>query len=512
MGKRRVVRYCRCGTRLARDNPDRCCGPCRHKAREARLGPPQVPAEFWETEQMRAALASRHMGRICYAYRHHRFHEPGPLSQELVGGWFGLTQPQLSRIENGPPIRDLDKLIYWAQTLRIPARHLWFYIPGEQKKHTPHPSSSSAPSLAEARPVEDLASAEPGSTTRQVVPGTEHIEHSGGSNRELVALLNNLTARRFPLLEGRADGVHVGIAALEGMSLAESTDLLLRVLLQLDDELGGDALYLPLSCYVKRLAVTVEQNPDNGLGEFGKLSQMVGWLALDTNRHAAARRYFTTAMYAAYETDEPALAASSLAYLSLQETYRARHKRALSLAQTALAVGNGNLTPLVKTMLETRLARAHAGLRNTKECRHALCEMRAAFSDAGRNQEPVWVSYVDAVEVTAQEGACYLDLGMTAQAADALTQALDLLEIHAPHRIRDRVHYLSRLAKCYLREKDIERACAIATQALALSEAIESARVAERLEEFYNALEPFGNNKAAKEFRELFVTVRVQRS
>lgn len=444
------------------------------------------------------------MGWICYAYRHHRFHDLGPLSQELVGGWFGLTQPQLSRIENGSPIRDLDKLIYWARTLRIPAQYLWFDLPGAQGKPAPHPSSSPAPSLVEA-----FANAELGSTTQQVVPG---IEHSGGSNHELASLLSNLTARRFPVLEDRADGVHVGIEALAGMSLAESTDLLLRILLQLDDELGGDTLYLPLSCYVKRLAVTVEQDPENGLVEFGKLSQMTGWLALDANRHAAARRYFTAAMYVAYEADEPALAASSLAYLSLQETYRTRHKRALSLAQTALAVGNGNLTPLMKTMLGARLARAHAGLRNTKECRHALFEMRAAFSDAGCSEEPVWVGYVDAVEVAAQEGACYLDLGMTAEAADALTQALDLLETHAPHRIRDRVHYLSRLAKCYLREKDVEQACVIATQALALSETIGSARVAERLEEFYDALELFVDNKAAQEFRELFVTVRAQSS
>jgi hypothetical protein len=64
----------------------------------------------------------------------------------------------------------------------------------------------------------------------------------------------------------------------------------------------------------------------------------------------------------------------------------------------------------------------------------------AQHCDTGRNQEPVWVSDVDAVEITAQEGACYLDLSMTAKAADALTQVLDLLEAHAPHRIRDHVY------------------------------------------------------------------------
>jgi hypothetical protein len=51
---------------------------------------------------------------VCFAYRHNRLHDLGPLSQELVGGWFGIGQAQVSRIENGPLIQDLDKLIYWA--------------------------------------------------------------------------------------------------------------------------------------------------------------------------------------------------------------------------------------------------------------------------------------------------------------------------------------------------------------------------------------------------------------
>src|SRR5256885_11687777 len=31
-----------------------------------------------------------------------------------------LTQAQVSRIENGPPIRNLDTLAHWARVLRIP--------------------------------------------------------------------------------------------------------------------------------------------------------------------------------------------------------------------------------------------------------------------------------------------------------------------------------------------------------------------------------------------------------
>jgi transcriptional regulator with XRE-family HTH domain len=130
------ARHCQCGARLARDNSDTLCAPCRKKARDETLGAPQVPAEFWEDDLMQKALASWHMGRVCVAYRHHPFHGPRPLSQELVAGWLGMAQAQLSRIENGPPINDLNKLIHWAHTLKIPARHLWFDLPESRRNDT----------------------------------------------------------------------------------------------------------------------------------------------------------------------------------------------------------------------------------------------------------------------------------------------------------------------------------------------------------------------------------------
>jgi hypothetical protein len=96
---------------------------------------------------------------------------------------------------------------------------------------------------------------------------------------------------------------------------------------------------------------------------------------------------------------------------------------------------------------------------------------------------------------------------MTAEATASLTHALDLLKTRAPHRVRDRVHYLSRLAKCSLLDREVERACEIAAEGLTLNDAIGSARIVERLTEFYNFLEPFSDNEAARDFRELFATV-----
>ncbi|WP_232303714.1 helix-turn-helix transcriptional regulator [Pseudofrankia sp. DC12] len=95
-----------------------------------------MPAGFWDTDQIRDALASWHIGRVIHAYRTHPHHQR-PLTQEQVGRWLGLTQAQLSRIENGRAPEELTKLIHYSRTLHIPAHLLWFDLPGETRVREP---------------------------------------------------------------------------------------------------------------------------------------------------------------------------------------------------------------------------------------------------------------------------------------------------------------------------------------------------------------------------------------
>lgn len=80
---------------------------------------------------MRIALDSRAMGKVIRAYRLHPAHGRRPLPQDLVATWVGITQAQLSRIENGPPIVHLDRLIQWALVLGVPESRLWFRLPAD---------------------------------------------------------------------------------------------------------------------------------------------------------------------------------------------------------------------------------------------------------------------------------------------------------------------------------------------------------------------------------------------
>lgn len=90
---------------------------------------------------MNEAFARQHIGRVVRAYRKHPFHATrhgrDGISQELLGTWFGITQAQVSRIETGPPIRNLDTLAHWVRTLKVPHHKLWFRLPGQTP--TPDP-------------------------------------------------------------------------------------------------------------------------------------------------------------------------------------------------------------------------------------------------------------------------------------------------------------------------------------------------------------------------------------
>ncbi len=122
-------RYCRCGTRLARDNPAVACAACVIGERVRASGVPELPVAFWQEPVLSEALDSRHMGRVIRAWRTHPHHGRHPYAQDRVAGWMGITQAQLSRIETGAPPAHLDRLIQWARLLRIPPQRLWFSLP-----------------------------------------------------------------------------------------------------------------------------------------------------------------------------------------------------------------------------------------------------------------------------------------------------------------------------------------------------------------------------------------------
>src|SRR5262249_10241601 len=164
--------YCgRCGARLARDNTTGRCTPCQAASRDRVAYAPDVPPEFWHHPAIQAAFAARHMGQLIRAYRRHPYHGRHPIPQDVVAGWVSLTQTQLSRIETGPPLHHLDRLIQWARVLHIPALYLWFALPEDPSDGTPasRPDPPHAPAVRDLTAVM-LAPAAAGSVEPASVP------------------------------------------------------------------------------------------------------------------------------------------------------------------------------------------------------------------------------------------------------------------------------------------------------------------------------------------------------
>jgi hypothetical protein len=55
------------------------------------LGPPDVPEDFWDTEQFRDAFAAQHIGQVSRAFRKHTHHIAAygkdGIPQETVARW-----------------------------------------------------------------------------------------------------------------------------------------------------------------------------------------------------------------------------------------------------------------------------------------------------------------------------------------------------------------------------------------------------------------------------------------
>lgn len=130
-----------CGATLASDNPAGLCSPCA-STRKHEAAPPLLPAAWWNTPALRAAFASRDLGRVLVAYRTDPrqrtvFGDAG-ITQTLLGKWLGISQGEISRYENGKPQDSFSVMVRWATALGMPQKYLWFDLPRQQRTPPPH--------------------------------------------------------------------------------------------------------------------------------------------------------------------------------------------------------------------------------------------------------------------------------------------------------------------------------------------------------------------------------------
>ncbi|RDI58980.1 helix-turn-helix domain-containing protein [Nocardia pseudobrasiliensis] len=405
----------RCGAGLARDNHSVLCRPCSRGQDRV----PQLCAADWRTEQMREALRSRNIGIVLHAWRHHHAHGPHPIPQARLARWLGITQGQLSRIENGRnKVRDLDKLMRYTRTLGIPAEMLWFDIDEPAPAPTPTPGPlrlrdglTLAPPAAEPLLIDSLR------TTLQEYVRTDNV---AGPQPLLMVVGQQL---RF-------------VERLENASRGR-TQTQLRLLR-------------------------------------ARFAEFLGWLHQDAGNLRAALTWTAAAAELTRETADSRL----LSYIRMRQSSLAADvgdpRNTIALAQTSLRTPT-DLTARQRAMALRQIAHGHARLGQLTDTMRALDQ--AAHQAASPDDDEL-AGYCTPEYIAMEAAACLIELDRPEQAIATLEPQLPQWR---PENRRDFGRGLTLLAIALARSGQPDDAVEVAQHALAIIAETRSTRTEQQL-------------------------------
>jgi tetratricopeptide (TPR) repeat protein len=443
----------RCGGRLSRDSRASLCAPCRQLSGIGSDRAPEFGPEFWGTDQMRDAFATRDMGVVVRAYRYHPAHGHKPLSQETVSRWLGsVTQSQLSRIESGQNRVDtLDKLMHYARALKMPADLLWFELP----EHAVAPS----------RLAEGAVFALPDGP---VVPATGVRTGSALADALLETLGHYATTDNL-----------VGSRSLVGIVPRQ---------LQFIDE-----------------QTTKARGKDRDRLRYvgARYAEFAGWVYQDTGALASAMQVSSTALDYAQEIGDEALCSYIRMRRSNIATDAARPELALKLVNAALDNPTRLSARQTAVVLRQR-AQSYARLGDERECAQAL-DAALRYAERGVDAAADIAHYCTPEYVHMEAAQCWVELGRPGEAIEPLQQGL--ARWPAQYR-RDLGLCLARLAVAYASDGQVEHTLAVADHALVIARETGSFRTHTQLARIPRLLAERGANDAARRLDQRFKSLR----
>ncbi|BBA96050.1 putative DNA-binding protein [Actinacidiphila reveromycinica] len=525
------VRYCSCGTRLARDNRGTVCAVClRQQQLDVVTQPPVVPSEFWQDGRLREALAGWHMGQVFYAYRVHPWHSRA-VSQERLAGWLGLTQAQLSRIESAASApQDLGKLMSWAHSLRIPGDLLWFKLPGDRPTEAleapPAETAQSTgdillPVVVNGRPV--FVPVNPHAVALSglgglLAPsacepdGASHMlsttERDAMSPLDRRSLLKGGIAASLPGLR-TADLPQVA-AALQDSHRYFDGPVVAHFRTKLEAAKKQDGAKGPRDTLPLVLGVlgAVEEHARNvspavrrellTVGADG--AEFAGWLYRDIQRPDIAGLWYDRAMEWAQEADDPALQG----YVLLKKAQMAYDDReALRMLTLSQAAGHARWKLPAKVLAEARQQEARglamlgepmADVERRLEEAHRLLS-RGVQSDEGQRQLSPHYSHTNLMLQTA---SCYIEAGQPARAADLYG---DILASGTVSR-RDTGYFMARRASSLALAGQPDDAASVGLASVEVATATNSLRTKRELGRVMHTLRPWATRPGPRALRE----------
>jgi hypothetical protein len=277
--------------------------------------------------------------------------------------------------------------------------------------------------------------------------------------------------------------------------LTTSVDTLRR----LDDKLGGQAVYgmvveqLRLTTGLLRNSTYTEANGQDLYAIAAELSRLAGWTAYDAGNHGTSQRYYLVGLRAAHEADAPGIAANILRCMAQQSRSTGDATAAVDLLRSAQMGARGRLTHTEQAVIAAHLARSYGAMGDQRAALAAADTAYSEFGQAQRAEDPPYVYWVGAEEITLSVGAALLSSGNATGAIPHLQESVDLTPSAMP---RDRVEHQTRLAQAYATSGDADTAVSLTHEAL--NDAVPSAVLVRHFAEVCREVRAAGHPGAAE--------------
>jgi transcriptional regulator with XRE-family HTH domain len=461
---------------------------------------------------MRDALATWHMGRVIYAYRTNPYHGR-PLSQETVGGWLGLTQAQLSRIENGRAPEELTKLIRYAQILGIPSHLLWFALPGESGITV---GWLTLPAVINGHSVLlpiDTAAAKAsglGDLLDELAGGGRYVTAEAGSRTAIgsLPLTSRPIAHVLPTTD--VDELEHVAAALDDARRYLDGSVVDYFRSQLDHAKADDGkqgaigalpLVLGLLGAISQHAREVKPLAQPALLSLGADgAEFAGWLYRDLEDHASATYWYDRAMEWAQAANDTAMQGYVLLKKS-QMAYDERDAHRVATLARAAQCGPFQLPRTVRVEITQQEAlglamlgeSASAVQRKMDQARELL--LRPAQDSPS---DEAFGRYFTADTLTLRCAACYTEAGKPAKAAALFADVIGSSTLSR----RDAGFFRARQATALALSGEPDEAASIGLQAMQIAQETNSERTVRVLADVAQVLTPWRSRPKPRELRE----------
>ncbi|UQI48361.1 transcriptional regulator [Streptomyces sp. HU2014] len=233
-----------------------------------------------------------------------------------------------------------------------------------------------------------------------------------------------------------------------------------------------------------------------------RLTELAGYMAVDTGQPGLAQRYYIQALRLAQAAGDRGyggyVLAASMSHLAAS---LGNPREIAQLAKAAQEGARGQVTPRAEAMFCAAEARGHALLGDARSFQivaaRALGKLEQAENTAESGDDPTWIRHFDHAYLADELAHCHRDLGQPEQAR---RHAEDALAGHPEGRVRRRAIGLLLLATAQVQQRDVDEACSTGTRALELLGTLRSNRGAEYLDDFQQRLAPYREEPVVREF------------